>query len=315
MIEIQGLSRSYGDLRAVDDVSFDIGRGEVVGLLGHNGAGKTTIMKMLTGFLEPDAGEIRVDGLDIATQRRAVQGRIGYLPENCPLYPEMTVIDYLDHQAALHGVGPDDRPAAIRGALERTELTAKATATIATLSRGYRQRVGVAQAILHGPAVLILDEPTNGLDPSQIQHMRDLIRDLAESATLIISTHILQEVEAVCDRVLILRAGRLALDQRLTDLREGGRLLLTLDRPPADVGPLLADLAGVDTWQTLDSQGGQQRYALDTADATLIAPAVARAVADAGWPLFALHPEGRDLEALFREVNRGPAATEEAAHV
>ena len=315
MIEIQGLSRSYGDLRAVDDVSFDIGRGEVVGLLGHNGAGKTTIMKMLTGFLEPDAGEIRIEGLDIATQRRAVQGRIGYLPENCPLYPEMTVIDYLDHQAALHGVGPDDRPAAIRGALERTELTAKATATIATLSRGYRQRVGVAQAILHGPAVLILDEPTNGLDPSQIQHMRDLIRNLAESATLIISTHILQEVEAVCDRVLILRAGRLALDQRLTDLREGGRLLLTLDRPPADVGPLLADLAGVDTWQTLDSQGGQQRYALDTADATLIAPAVARAVADAGWPLFALHPEGRDLEALFREVNRGPAATEEAAHV
>ncbi len=245
MIEIQGLSRSYGDLRAVDDVSFEIGRGEVVGLLGHNGAGKTTIMKMLTGFLEPDAGEIRIDGLDIATQRRAVQGRIGYLPENCPLYPEMTVIDYLDHQAALHGVGPDDRPAAIRGALERTELTAKATATIATLSRGYRQRVGVAQAILHGPAVLILDEPTNGLDPSQIQHMRDLIRDLAETATLIISTHILQEVEAVCDRVLILRAGRLALDQRLADLRAGSRLLLTLDRPPAEVGPLLAGLAGV----------------------------------------------------------------------
>ena len=314
MIEIQGLSRSYGDLRAVDDVSFEIGRGEVVGLLGHNGAGKTTIMKMLTGFLEPDAGEIRVDGLDIATQRRAVQGRIGYLPENCPLYPEMTVIDYLDHQAALHGVGPDDRPAAIRGALERTELTAKATATIATLSRGYRQRVGVAQAILHGPAVLILDEPTNGLDPSQIQHMRDLIRDLAESATLIISTHILQEVEAVCDRVLILRAGRLALDQRLADLRAGSRLLLTLDRPPAEVGPLLADLAGVGTWQALDTQGEHHRYALDTADATLAAPAVARAVADAGWPLYALHPEGRDLEALFRDVNRGPTATQEAAH-
>ena len=314
MIEIQGLSRSYGDLRAVDDVSFEIGRGEVVGLLGHNGAGKTTIMKMLTGFLEPDAGEIRIDGLDIATQRRAVQSRIGYLPENCPLYPEMTVIDYLDHQAALHGVGPDDRPAAIRGALERTELTAKATATIATLSRGYRQRVGVAQAILHGPAVLILDEPTNGLDPSQIQHMRDLIRNLAESATLIISTHILQEVEAVCDRVLILRAGRLALDQRLADLRAGSRLLLTLDRPPAEAGPLLAGLAGVGAWQALDTQCGHQRYALDTTDANLTAPAVARAVADAGWPLYALHPEGRDLEALFRDVNRGPTATQEAAH-
>jgi ABC-2 type transport system ATP-binding protein len=322
MIEVQRLSRSYGDLRAVDDVSFEIGRGEIVGLLGHNGAGKTTIMKMLTGFLEPDSGEIRIHGLDIAADRRAVQRRIGYLPENCPLYPEMTVIDYLDHQAALHGVGPHDRPAAIRRALERTELTARATAPIANLSRGYRQRVGVAQAILHEPAILILDEPTNGLDPSQIQHMRDLIRDLAQTATLIISTHILQEVEAVCDRVLILRAGRLALDARLADLSAPHRLLVTLDRLPAEVGPLLSGLPGVTAWQGLDTQGAHQRYALHTRDPDASAPALARAVADAGWALYALHAEGHDLEALFREVNldtgvavHRTAAAQETTHV
>ena len=320
MIEVQGLSRSYGELRAVDEVSFEIGRGEVVGLLGHNGAGKTTIMKMLTGFLEPDSGEIRIDGLDIAADRRAVQRRIGYLPENCPLYPEMTVIDYLDHQAALHGVGPKDRPTAIRHALERTDLMAKGAAPIATLSRGYRQRVGVAQAILHEPAILILDEPTNGLDPSQIQHMRDLIRDLAQTATLIISTHILQEVEAVCGRVLILRAGRLALDARLADLHASNRLLLTLDRPPAEVGALLDALAGIAAWAPLDTQGGHQRYALETRDADAAAPALARAVVDAGWPLYALQREGRDLEALFREVNLDPGTgavgpAREATHV
>ena len=320
MIEVQELSRSYGDLRAVDEVSFEIGRGEIVGLLGHNGAGKTTIMKMITGFLEPDSGAIRIDGLDIAADRRAVQQRIGYLAENCPLYPEMTVIDYLDHQAALHGVGLKDRPVAICKALERTELTAKGTAAIATLSRGFRQRVGVAQAILHEPAILILDEPTNGLDPSQIQHMRDLIRDLAKTATLIISTHILQEVEAVCDRVLILRAGRLALDARLADLSASNRLLVTLDRPPTGVAHPLAALPSVATWTPLDGQGRHRRYALETQDADAAAPALARAVADAGWPLYALQREGRNLEALFREVNLGVGAgaaglVREAAHV
>jgi len=314
MIEVKGLSRSYGGLCAVDAVSFEIGRGEIVGLLGHNGAGKTTIMKMLTGFLEPDGGTIRIAGLDIATERRAVQGRIGYLPENCPLYPEMTVIDYLDYQATLHGVTPLDSPAAIRRALERTALAPKATAPIATLSRGYRQRVGVAQAILHDPDILILDEPTNGLDPSQIQHMRDLIRELAEHATVIVSTHILQEVEAVCDRVLILRSGRLALDTTLAKLRRDGRLLVTLDRPPAAAGPLLAELTGVQGWSLVDGSGPRQRYALETTDADAAAPLVARAVAEAGWPLFALHGEGRDLEALFREVNAGTNA-QEAAHV
>lgn len=312
MIEVRDLSRHYGALQAVQDVSFDIRRGEIVGLLGHNGAGKTTIMKMLTGFLEPSAGSIRIDGLDMAEQRRAVQRRIGYLPENCPLYPEMTVLDYLDYQAALHGLTPGQRAAAIRRAVERTELGAKATATIGTLSRGYRQRVGVAQAILHEPLILILDEPTNGLDPSQIQHMRALVRELSADATLIISTHVLQEVEAVCGRVLILRGGRLALDSDLSAIGRQPRLLVTLDRAADEVTPVLAALAGIAEATLLDQDGELRRFALETSDPRATAPAVAQAVSRHGWALYGLEPERHDLEALFGAVTLEQA---EVAHV
>ena len=228
MIEVEHLTRRYGDLTAVDDISFRIGNGEVVGLLGHNGAGKTTIMKMITGYLEPTGGSIRIDGRELGADPRPIQRRIGYLPENCPLWPEMTVIDYLDYQAALHGVPPARRSQAVARAIRRTELASKATAGIQTLSRGYRQRVGVAQALLHDPDIIILDEPTNGLDPTQILHMRELIAELANNATLIVSTHILQEVQAVCGRVLILRAGRLAVDARLDELQQAQGLLVSI---------------------------------------------------------------------------------------
>jgi ABC-2 type transport system ATP-binding protein len=302
MIEVQRLTRTYSGLRAVDDVTFDIGRSEIVGLLGHNGAGKTTVMKMLTGYLEPDAGDIRIGGLDMGEQRREAQRRIGYLAENCPLYPEMTVLDYLDFQAALHGVPTGERPAAIRTAIERTALAPRAAQVIGTLSRGYRQRVGVAQAILHRPSILILDEPTNGLDPSQIQHMRALIGELAETATLILSTHILQEVEAVCDRVLILRNGRLALDARLDVLEGPTRLLVTLDQAPARAEPMLRDLASVDSVQHVELAQGRHQYALGTATPEDTAALVARSVTGAGWSLFGLKPEVRDLEMLFGEI-------------
>lgn len=304
MIEVRRLTRSYGDLKAVDDVSFDIGRSEIVGLLGHNGAGKTTVMKMLTGYLEPNSGDIRIEGLDIREQRREAQQRIGYLPENCPLYPEMTVIDYLDYQVTLHGMPEPERPAAIYAAIERADLVPKASQIIATLSRGYRQRVGVAQAILHRPRVLILDEPTNGLDPSQIQHMRTLIRELAEHATLILSTHILQEVEAVCNRVLIMHAGRLALDSDLTALSNPNRLLVSLGQAPAQVVPTLMDLDPVTAVEPVESLDGRYYYALDTTDPTATAPIVARAVGTSGWDLYGLQPEVRDLETLFGAVSR-----------
>jgi ABC-2 type transport system ATP-binding protein len=302
MIEVRELSRSYGELKAVQEVSFDIGRGEIVGLLGHNGAGKTTIMKMLTGYLEPSTGRISIDGLNIAEQRREAQRRIGYLPENCPLYPEMRVLDYLDYQAALHGMPTGRRASAIRRAIERTDLGAKATAAIGTLSRGYRQRVGVAQAILHEPAILILDEPTNGLDPSQIQHMRSLVRDLSKGATLIISTHVLQEVEAVCSRVLIMRGGRLALDSALDTIGRPKRLIVTLDGSPDEIRPVLAAIEGVTDVEAWDGDGGLHCFALGADDPHALAPRVAEALGEQPWNLFGLAPERRDLEDLFGAV-------------
>ena len=200
MIRVKDLTRTYGDLTAVDQVSFEVGRGEIVGLLGHNGAGKTTIMKMLTGYLEPTDGSIEIDGLDIGTDREAVQQRIGYLPENDPLYYEMTVIDYLDYAATLHGVPDAERADRIREAIVKTELSSKVTDTIGTLSRGFCQRVGVAQAILHSPLVLFLDEPTNDLDVDTLRALEDALVAFAGCAVVIshdrwfldrIATHIL----------------------------------------------------------------------------------------------------------------------------
>jgi ABC-2 type transport system ATP-binding protein len=319
MIEVRGLSRSYGELKAVDDVSFDIDSREIVGLLGHNGAGKTTIMKMLTGFLEPSSGTITIDERDIARHRRAVQQRIGYLPENCPLYPDMTVIEHLDYQAVLRGIPPSFRGRMIRSAVERTELGAKVRERVATLSRGYRQRLGVALAILHEPQILILDEPTNGLDPSQIQHMRALIRDLARRATVLISTHILQEVEAVCSRVLIMRAGRLAIDSAIGAIGHDPRLFVTLDRPVSEVRDTLGALDGVTGVVHLDDQGVRRRFAVRTDNPHELAPRVAHLVSERGWALYGLAPERRDLEALFGAVSGeqlpppAAAATTEAA--
>ncbi|HSB25374.1 MAG TPA: ABC transporter ATP-binding protein [Burkholderiaceae bacterium] len=306
MIQVKHLSRRYGELVAVDDVSFDIDRGEVVGLLGHNGAGKTTIMKMLTGYLEPTAGRIVIDGLEIGRDTAAIQRRIGYLPENCPLWPEMTVVDYLDYQAALHGVPDDRRDAAVAHAIRRTALVDKAAATIQTLSRGYRQRVGVAQALLHGPDIVILDEPTNGLDPTQIQHMRELIRELADSATVIVSTHILQEVQAVCERVLIMRSGRLAVDSRIDALARTQALLVAV---ASDAAQLLAAVPGVRGVQPLGNDGALHRYRLDADERS--APQVASALAGAGVALHRLQPERQDLDTVFAAVN-GHAAQESA---
>ncbi len=318
MIKIDNLTRRYGSYAAVDDVSFRIERGEVVGLLGHNGAGKTTIMRMLTGFLEPTGGSIHIDNLTMGPDTAAIQRRIGYLPENCPAWPEMSVLEFLEYQALLHDVPEQRRGAAIAAAIRRTALADRATQSISTLSRGYRQRVGVAQAILHTPDIIILDEPTNGLDPTQILHMRDLIRELSRSATVIVSTHILQEVQAVCERVLILRAGRKVIDARLSDLQQDARLLVTLDAQEAAAIPVLAATPGVSGAKFLamlpSSAGNQYQYALAADEAAT--PEVARAVHAAGFALYGLLREQRTLEALFAEVNAGlPGGANRSAEV
>ena len=306
MIRVEALTRTYGDLTAVDQVSFEIGTGEIVGLLGHNGAGKTTIMKMLTGYLEPTGGSIEIDGLDMNTERQAVQQRIGYLPENDPLYYEMTVIDYLDYAATLHGVPDAERIDRIREAIVKTELSSRATDTIGTLSRGFCQRVGVAQAILHDPRLLILDEPTNGLDPTQVQHMRDLIRVLAEHATVILSTHILQEVQAVCSRVIIIHDGRKVLDSTMDELLAGKRLLVAVDAGPEHALELLNSVDGIASVEPMAKQGPGHRYVLDLGeedDPAEAAHIVASRIATEGWKLYALQPERHDLEQIFSEIS------------
>lgn len=302
MIHVEHLTRTYGAAKAVDDVSFTIGQGEIVGLLGHNGAGKTTIMKMITGFLEPTAGSITIEQMDMANDRRAIQAMIGYLPENCPIYPEMTVIGYLEYIASLHGVGDDRMQPLLLSTLQRTGLIDRATQTIGTLSRGYRQRVGVAQAILHRPKIIILDEPTNGLDPTQIQHMRELIRELAQEATLIISTHILQEVQAVCDRVIIIQHGKKALDARLEELSRSQRLLVTTDR--GEAVELLKGLPDIAAVEALPAAQDRYCFALSgNQPAGALAPMVAAAIVDQGWPLYDLSTETRNLERIFSDIN------------
>lgn len=309
MIRVQNVTRKYGDFTAVDDVSFEITPGEIVGLLGHNGAGKTTIMKMLTGCLEPTHGQLTIDELDITKDRFQIQKKIGYLPENCPIYPEMTVLGYLDYSAALHNVPGDERKALIREAIERTSLQDKATDKIATLSRGYRQRTGVAQAILHKPSILILDEPTNGLDPTQIQQMRALITELAKTSTVIISTHILQEVQAICGRVIIINDGKMALDSRLDQLQLNNKLLVTTDADKEKAMELFTSFSQVSSAvrvNTSEPNSKISKFELQLEDdqcSNDTAAAISRSIHEHGWQLYAIHYESRNLEKVFADIS------------
>jgi len=230
MIEATGLSKRYGDVVAVDDVSFRVERGEVVGFLGPNGAGKTTTMRMLTGFLPPTDGSARIAGHDIFEEPIQARRAVGYLPENPPLYPEMTVESFVDYVARLKDVPRSRRGEAVERALQRCALGDVARRVIGTLSKGYRQRVGLAQAIVHDPPVLILDEPTVGLDPIQIREIRALIAELASGArdtqhTIVLSSHILAEVSAICRRIIMVSEGRKTVDAPIDDLTRGGRSL------------------------------------------------------------------------------------------
>ncbi len=306
MIYVQSLSRCYGKFTAVDDVSFHIGNNEIVGLLGHNGAGKTTIMKMLSGYLEPSAGEIRIAGIEMASNARTVQQQLGYLPENPPIYPDMVVADYLDYVATLKGIVPDQRLAAVREAIVATDLQHRALDTINTLSRGFRQRIGVAQAILGQPRLLILDEPTNGLDPQQTQQMRALIKRLAERATIILSTHIMQEVDAICDRVLMLRSGKLILDENQADLRNSRSLLLKTSGKVESLANYLKRLPQIaQLTQSADTADYAEYTAVlhENADLDTAANNIAQCVVKAGGKLYQLQPLIRDLDTIFREAN------------
>jgi ABC-2 type transport system ATP-binding protein len=220
MIEVKDLVKTYGTKRAVDGISFTVRRGEILGFLGPNGAGKSTTMKMITGFLRPDAGSARVDGIDVAADPVAVKRKLGYLPESAPAYPEMTVGEFLGFIAEVRGFRTADaRRAQVDRAVALTHLESVRRQTIETLSKGYKQRVGFAQALLHDPPVLVLDEPTDGLDPNQKNEVRALIKSMAVEKAVILSTHILEEVEAICTRVIIISQGRVVADETPAQLQ------------------------------------------------------------------------------------------------
>ncbi len=321
MLKVSKLTRRYGSFMAVDDVSFSIGKGDIVGLLGHNGAGKTTIMKMLSGYLEPNCGSITFDGVDQSTNLKKVQQKLGYLPENLPVYPEMIVADYLDYAAELKGLLNAKKQSEIARVINATDITTKILAPIATLSRGFKQRLGVAQAILGNPKFLILDEPTNGLDPMQTEHMRQLIRDIAQDATVILSTHIMQEVDALCSRVLIVNDGRLAVDARLEELHDSRHLLLTTNLLIEETRKHLKAIDEIETVTALNEHDKEKKaekkdntnllhqYRLtlsESANVHQVSAIVAKTIINLNADLYQLSREHRDLETLFREVNARP---------
>lgn len=299
LIEFDHVTRQFNDFKAVNDVSFTIDHGEIIGLLGHNGAGKTTIMKLLTGYLEPTKGQIIVDNLKVGRDNNKIQERIGYLPENCPLWAHMSVIDFLRYQACIKNIPKNEQNDEIAKVISKTFLAEKAMQQIGTLSKGYRQRVGVANAILNKPKIVILDEPTNGLDPTQTMHMRSLIKELAKSSTVILSTHILQEVQAVCERVLILRAGKLVTDKKLADLNQADGILVTVDKDEQAMSEILAKVPAVQSFRLSHKLGNTYEYYVDIDEHKT--SELSNAIFHANANLFQISPNIQSLEAIFSQ--------------
>ena len=304
MIDVTDLTKSYGPIEALRGVSFDIAPGEIVGLLGPNGAGKTTIIKILTGYLQPDDGSVYVNGLDVLTHTREVQAQIGYLPETAPLYPELSVQAYLKMMAELRQIPEDEQVARLSEAIYATGLENHLIRPIGQLSKGFRQRVGLAQAILHQPKLLILDEPTLGLDPTQIVEIRRLIRRLAEHSTILFSTHILSEVEALCDRVIILMNGQIKADARLSELAATPDAVLVLEDAPVGVDGALRSLSGVRGIERTQTPDGYPAYRVlgQDADGADLCPAIYNLAREEGWRLRELRRDVRTLETVFNEL-------------
>jgi ABC-2 type transport system ATP-binding protein len=318
MIEAQDLTRQYGAFTAVAGVSFSVPEGEIVGLLGPNGAGKTTIIRMITGFLPPTAGRVTLAGRDLFGDDVSVRRQIGYLPENVALYPEMRVEEYLEWRGRLEGMERASRKRRLPEVLDRCLLADVRRQIIGTLSKGYRQRVGLAGAILHDPKVLVLDEPTVGLDPKQIVAIRELIRELGEKHTLLLSTHILPEVELLCRRVLIVDRGKLVAGGTPAELRERWQSAFDVAVELAEVAvgaaEALGALAGVESVEVADESG--RRFDLSCARGADPRAAIFRLAVERGWTLLELAPARASLEDVFvrlttRDEEAAPA--EEAA--
>lgn len=325
MIKVEGLSKRYGRTVAVDNISFEVQKGQVVGFLGPNGAGKTTTMRILTCFMPPTAGAANVAGYDVLEQPMEVKRRIGYLPETPPLYPDMVVGDYLAFVGRLKGLSSKDLRKRVDEVCERCAIGDVRRKLINKLSKGYRQRVGLAQAIIHNPDVLILDEPTSGLDPRQIIETRTLIRNLAGDHTIILSTHILPEVEQICEKVVIISRGKVvATDsvQALTNRLRGSEAIAVevedfsgAGIDPARVLQRLEQVPGVSRVIHKDTPGGRLQFEVESLQGRSVRGGIARSVVEAGWSLTELRAVSYSLEEVFLQLTGGDAAAPEAAPV
>jgi ABC-2 type transport system ATP-binding protein len=311
MIILDRLCKSYGPVEALRDLSLSVEAGEIVGLLGPNGAGKTTAMKIITCYMPPTSGSVSVDGRDTVAEALEVRRRIGYLPENNPLYHEMSVAEYLDFAARLHGLAPADAPRAIDRAVGQCGLGDYRHRLIGHLSKGFRQRVGLAQAMLHDPDVLIMDEPTSGLDPNQILEIRHLIRELGRAKTVILSTHIMQEVEAVCSRVLIINRGRIVADDTAENLlrQRAGTVRYAVELRAFNQDPLAVEAALRERLpiRELDAHAveGDLRVTLTPAAGEDLREAIFHLAVEQGWALLELSRSQNTLEDVFRELTTG----------
>lgn len=307
MIEVEHLTKSYGRGNAVSDISFTVNKGEIVGFLGPNGAGKTTTMRIITGYLPATSGHVRVSGFDVADQSLEVRKRIGYLPEIPPLYPEMSVRSYLEFIARIKGVASADLQRRTNYAMEATGLIERKDDLIKRLSRGYKQRVGIAQAIVHDPDVVILDEPTNGLDPNQIIEVRHLINNLAGEHTIILSTHILSEVEETCQHVVIINRGKIVAEdtpQNLSKQRTGSERTHLLVKGEAEaIKSSLTNIDGVNNIATED-QNGLQSVLVESRPGVDLRSQIATRIVTGGFELYELRSETLSLEDVFRELTK-----------
>ena len=310
MIHVENLSKTYGDIEALKGISFTIERGEIVGFLGPNGAGKSTTMKILTGYTPQTGGKVSVDGLDGAADSLEVRRRIGYLPESTPLYTEMLVYDYLEYVARIRGLASGQRDQQIRKVADLCGLNDRLGQTIGTLSKGYRQRVGLAQALIHEPDILILDEPTSGLDPNQIVEIRNLVRDLGKDRTIILSTHNLPEVMATCNRMLIVHEGRLVADGTPAELQaaeEANPVVRLALRGAnfADARTAIGDLDGIESVEeVMGSDPDTLTVEIQAVQGHDPRPGLFALAVEKGWELLELHRQVLDLEGIFRKLTR-----------
>ncbi len=320
MIKVEGLTKRYARKVAVDNISFEVQKGQIVGFLGPNGAGKTTTMRVLTCFLPPTSGTANVAGFDVQDQPMEVKKRIGYLPETPPVYPEMEVHEYLEFVGRIKGVAANDLTRRVNEVAEKCAVADVRKTLIGKLSKGYKQRVGLAQAIIHNPDVLILDEPTAGLDPHQIIETRELIKGLAGEHTIILSTHILPEVEQICERVIIIAKGKLVATDTVANLTSRLRGAETvavevLGSDESSVQQKLEQVAGVSRVIAGAHRDGKLHFTVESLEGRQIRPGLAKAVIDSGWQLNELHALGLSLEEIFLQLTASHDEAKEAAHV